>query len=91
MYETHAKTIRSLKFVKKIIVFGLEKFQNTLSFDDLVFEKNGMIKNVKFEEFQSVEVEGQIDTLFIMYSSGTTGLPKGVMTTHLNVITACGL
>ncbi|XP_026742177.1 4-coumarate--CoA ligase 1-like [Trichoplusia ni] len=91
MYEIHAKTIRSLEFVKKIIVFDGAKFQNTLSFDDLVFEKNGLIKNVNYEEFQSVEVEGQTDTLFIMYSSGTTGLPKGVMTTHLNVITACGL
>ncbi|KAJ9626680.1 hypothetical protein H2204_009950 [Knufia peltigerae] len=33
-----------------------------------------------------VQIEPQEDLAFLVYSSGTTGLPKGVMLTHRNVI-----
>ncbi|CAH1642981.1 unnamed protein product [Spodoptera littoralis] len=87
LYKTHAKTIATMKFVKKVILFGGEKQNGTLSYNDMVLESNGCIKNVKYEEFRCVEVAGQTDTMFVMYSSGTTGLPKGVMITHLNILT----
>jgi 4-coumarate--CoA ligase len=35
---------------------------------------------------QRVEIEPSIDLAFLCYSSGTTGLPKGVMLTHKNII-----
>lgn len=76
-----------MKFVKKVILFGGEKQNGTLSYNDMVLESNGCIKNVKYEEFRCAEVAGQSDTLIVMYSSGTTGLPKGVMITHLNILT----
>ncbi|XP_030035744.2 4-coumarate--CoA ligase 1 [Manduca sexta] len=39
-------------------------------------------------EFEPADVQGSSDTLFLQYSSGTTGLSKAVMLTHLNVLYA---
>ncbi|KOB71640.1 Luciferin 4-monooxygenase [Operophtera brumata] len=65
-----------------------EREEDILLYEELAVDVKDQIK---YEDFKSVDVDGQTDTLFIIYSSGTTGLPKGVMLTHLNVITACCL
>ncbi|XP_063391516.1 uncharacterized protein LOC134677026 [Cydia fagiglandana] len=82
-YKMHEKTLKSLKYVEKIIVFGDENPAGTISYNDLV-----SAQNVKYEEFRAVDVEGPDETLFILYSSGTTGLPKGVALTHRNALTS---
>ncbi|CAG9573670.1 unnamed protein product [Danaus chrysippus] len=83
-YKTNSKLFHSLPYIKSIVIYG-EKISNTLSFEDLL-RHNGVISP---ENFKCKDVEGQNDTAIILYSSGTTGLPKGVMLTHLNVIVSC--
>ncbi|CAK1593301.1 unnamed protein product [Parnassius mnemosyne] len=85
-YSVHETYLKSFVEVKNIILFGERKQNGALLYDDLT-----TAKRVTFEEFKSVDVKGETDTLFILYSSGTSGLPKGVMQTHLNVLAACNM
>lgn len=86
-YKTHEKTLKSFKFLKKVLLFGDNVPKDAISYNELAV----MVANINFEQFEAVDVNGQTDTLFIVYSSGTTGMAKGVMLTHLNVITCCSL
>ena len=76
---------KGLPFLKNIIYIG-EK-ENTpkgmFHFSDLY----NMAEAVSQEELESVQKSLDVDDVINMqYTSGTTGFPKGVMLTHMNVV-----
>ncbi|XP_045453178.1 4-coumarate--CoA ligase 1 [Melitaea cinxia] len=74
---------KDLPHVEKIILFGEYDVVPAVFYNDL------MKKQVNIYDFTLVDVNGKEDTVAVMCSSGTTGLPKGVMLTHVNFLTLC--
>jgi 4-coumarate--CoA ligase len=67
---------------ERVLLIGDEREEGFRHFEDvLVKGENGKEKG---EERTRINCEK--DLSFLVYSSGTTGLPKGVMLTHLNVV-----
>ncbi|XP_016981451.1 4-coumarate--CoA ligase 1 [Drosophila rhopaloa] len=79
-----AKAAGKNKFVKGIISFGgsSKKFKN-------IYDFNELMDNDKFTnqpEFTSPAANKDNDVSLIVCSSGTTGLPKGVQLTQMNLL-----
>nr|BAV92786.1 luciferase-like [Pyrocoelia sp. RF-2016] len=79
------KLQQKLPFVKKII--SLDGSQDSGDFETLNnFIKRSTNKNFDFKDFKTHEFDRNDHVAAILYSSGTTGLPKGVMLTDRNLM-----
>lgn len=85
IYQVHSKGLNTLKFLDKIIIYGDEASSHILLY------KNLISKDINPANFVVADVQGQTDIVLILYSSGTTGMPKGVMITHHNAMIACNM
>ena len=70
-----AKAAAQMANIEELFVFG--EGAGAISFDTLL-EDDGEVPEVK--------IDPQNDLVALPYSSGTTGLPKGVMLTHYNLV-----
>ncbi|KAG6465865.1 hypothetical protein O3G_MSEX015450 [Manduca sexta] len=79
-YDDHKATFEKAGSIETYILYDTERRDGTISFNQF------LTKTATYEEFFPTPVDGWVDRHSIIFSSGTTGLPKGVPMTHANVL-----
>lgn len=85
--QRYLKLKKEMSFLETIIVIDTDDvIEGTISMNEFVRSKmNG--RTVTPHNFLPFDGDSMDSVAFVLCSSGTTGLPKGVMLTHQNIVT----
>ncbi|CAH2100725.1 unnamed protein product [Euphydryas editha] len=78
-YNKHKESVKLLTFIEKIIIFG-EPVEKTVGFKDF------LTQHASVEDFEAAPVNGSEDIALILFSSGTSGVSKGIKLSHLSLL-----
>lgn len=72
-----------LPFLKNVIVFGEKRYPGMFLWSDLVSMGDEVTDQQLADRMNALHPD---DVINMQYTSGTTGFPKGVMLTHINLV-----
>ena len=89
LFEQHRPNLKKVGGLKNIFIMTgpamHSMFSKTYSYQDLLKDRTFSDKDVEQFIERGLEIKPD-DLLTVMYTSGTTGMPKGVMLTHSNIM-----